>query len=382
MTDPETETEISDFTLRVSEEELADLSVRLELTRWPDQLQGQEWVYGAELGELQDLVSYWMDDFDWRKAEASINQWPQFSTSIQKENVHFIHARSERPDARPLLLTHGWPGSVVEFLDLIEPLTSPADSAAPAFHVVIPSLPGFGLSGPTMTVGISPRTIATMWIELMERLGYDGYIAQGGDWGAIITSWIGELDPARCAGIHINMLPITPTQELLADMTAQEQEMLGEAMAFRDNETGYQAIQSTKPQTLSFGLADSPSGQLAWIYEKFRTWSDCEGDVFSVHDRDRFLTNVALYWFTNTGGSSARIYYEFAAGGRQTASQVLVPTGAALFAKEIYQASRRWAESVFNVVHWSEFPVGGHFAALERPTELITDIRNFVSGIE
>ncbi len=370
--------ELAPFTLVISDEEIADLQRRLDMTRWPDQLAGQAWVYGTDLGELRELATYWRNSFDWRKAEQWLNQWPQFQTSVDGEQVHFIHARSPRDDARPLLLTHGWPGSIVEFLHLIQPLTDPDDPSTPAFHVILPSLPGFTLSGPSKTTGVSPKRIAGMWVTLMKRLGYQGYLAQGGDWGGIITSWIGQLDPQNCAGIHLNMLPVSPTEEALADMTEDEQSKLGAAMQFQVDETGYQAIQSTKPQTLAAGLADSPAGQLSWILEKFRTWSDCDGDVFSVHDRDTFLTNVSLYWFTNTAGSSARIYHAFAATDqRAMADSVTVPTAVADFPKEIYRTSQRWASMTHNLVQWSSFDRGGHFAALEQPDLLLNDIRMF-----
>ena len=370
------------FTLAVPDNEVADLQRRLAMTRWPDQLEGQEWVYGTDLGELQDLASYWCDSFDWRKAEQGLNQWSQFRTNLDGEQVHFIHARSSRDDARPLLLTHGWPGSVVEFLHLIGPLTEPEDPSAPAFHVIVPSLPGFTLSGPSVTVGVSPKRIAGMWATLMSRLGYTGYLAQGGDWGGIITSWIGQLDPGNCVGIHLNMLPVSPSEEAMADMTGDEEAKLGATMQFQVKETGYQAIQSTKPQTLAAGLADSPAGQLSWILEKFRSWSDCGGNVFSVHDRDTFLTNVSLYWFTNTAGSSARIYHAFAATDeRAMADAVTVPTAVADFPKEIYRTSQRWASMTHNLVQWSSFDRGGHFAALEQPDLLLNDVRKFAQTL-
>ncbi len=376
-------TTISEFRFSVADEDISDLHGRLKNTRWPDQLPGQAWIYGTDMAELQALTKYWLNDFDWKSAENSINAWPQFLTTIDGEQIHFIHARSPRSDARPLILSHGWPGSIVEFLHLIRPLIEPEDPSLPAFHVVAPSLPGFTLSGPTITPGVSPRRIAKMWISLMAQLGYDQYLAQGGDWGAIITSWIGQLDPTHCAGIHINMLTVTPTDELMVDMSEDETQMLGAAMAFQTSETGYQAIQGTKPQTLAYALNDSPVGLLSWILEKFRTWSDCDGDVFGVHDRDRLLANVALYWFTGTAGSAARIYYEFSvADERAVADSVAVPTAGAMFPLEIYRCSRRWAESSYNIVQWTEFDRGGHFAALEQPVALLEDIRRFAGTID
>jgi microsomal epoxide hydrolase len=367
------------FTVSVDDSELEDLRQRLGRTRWPDQLPGQEWVYGTERSELQDLCAYWAESYDWRRAEAELNRFPQVVTEIDGERVHLYHVPSDRPDAVPLLLTHGWPGSVVEFLHLIEPLSRPPEGEQ-AFHVVVPSLPGFGFSGPTRTTGVSPARIAGMWAQLMAGLGYQRYVAQGGDWGAIITSILGALDPEHCAAIHLNMVIAPPTPELLADATDEEKGRVAKMRHFQQEEAGYQGIQGTKPQTLAYALSDSPAGLCGWIYEKFRTWSDCDGDVFSVHDRDRFLTNVMLYWLPNTGGSAARIYYE----NRRHLSlpdRVPVPMGAADFPGEIYRAPRRFAEARYDVRSWSTFERGGHFAALERPDDLLGDLRQFVAGL-
>jgi microsomal epoxide hydrolase len=372
---------IEPFTIDIPNDALDDLERRLHATRWPDQMPSQEWVYGAERSEVQAIVEYWANVYDWRQAEAAINAHPQFITTIQGERVHFLHVRSTHTDATPLLLTHGWPGSIVEFLHVIEPLTDPTDGSRP-FHLVIPSLPGFGFSGPTVTPGVDPRRIATMWAELMATLGYDRYVAQGGDWGAIITGHLGEVDAEHCIGIHLNMVPARPTAELMANATDAEKEAVAATRHFQAEETGYQAIQGTKPQTLAYALTDSPAGLCAWIYEKFHTWSDrAGGDVFSTHDRDRFCTNVMLYWLTNTAGSAARIYYEHLHLGARQAKDVSVPMAGAIFPAEIYRTSRRFAAEVFNVVHWSEFDAGGHFAALEQPEALITDLRSFVDQI-
>lgn len=374
---------ITPFTIDIPQDDLDDLRRRLQATRWPDQMPGQEWVYGAELSEVQAIVDYWAHDYDWRAAEAVINAHPQFTIQLQGENVHFLHVRSPHEDAVPLLLTHGWPGSIVEFLQVIEPLSSPEDGARP-FHLVIPALPGFGFSGPTVTPGVSPARIASMWAELMAALGYDRYVAQGGDWGAIVTGLLGEADPDHCLGIHINMVTSRPTPELMEDATPQEQEAVAALMHFQAEETGYQAIQGTKPQTLAFAHADSPAGLAAWILEKFHTWSDRggpDGNVFDVHSRDAFCTNLMLYWLTNTAGSAARIYYEHRTNDRRMASAVEVPMAGAIFPAEIYRSSRRFAEAIFNVVHWSEFDRGGHFAAMEQPDTLMADLRSFVDQI-
>lgn len=369
------------FTVDVPDADLEDLRRRLATTRFPDELTGEEWVYGTAVADLRAIIEFWANDYDWRAAEQSLNERPQFIVTIDGERVHYRHVRSSRPDATPLLLTHGWPGSIVEFDDLIDPLSEPEDPATPAFHLVIPSLPGFGLSGQTVTTGVSPQRIARMWAELMAGLGYDRYIAQGGDWGAIITSWIGAEDADHCAGIHLNMVVAPPSDEMLDDATAEEQAIFAELKHFQTEERGYSSIQGTKPQTLAFALSDSPAGLCAWVLEKFRTWSDCDGDVFAVHDRNRFCTNLMLYWLTNTAGSASRIYFEHLhSTGGPTPQRVDVPMGGAIFPKEIYKASRRWAEARFRVVHWSEFDRGGHFAALERPDDLIGEIRAFAEN--
>lgn len=369
------------FSIDTPQDDLDDLRRRLLATRWPDQMPGQEWVYGAELSETQDLVDYWANSYDWRRYETEINRHDQFVTEIDGERVHFLHVRSSHERATPLLLTHGWPGSIVEFLHLIEPLAEPSDESRP-FHLVIPSLPGFGFSGPTVTPGVDPHRIAGMWSQLMAALGYDRYIAQGGDWGSIITSHLGARDPEHCIGIHLNMVTSRPVPELMEQLTPQEKEVVADLKHFRAEETGYQAIQGTKPQTLSYALTDSPAGLCAWIYEKFHTWSDRQGgDVFATHDRDRFCTNLMLYWLTNTAGSAARIYYEQQHGGNGIPTRVEVPMAGAIFPSEIYRSSRRFAEAQFNVVHWSEFEVGGHFAALEQSDLLTADIRSFADQL-
>ncbi len=373
--------EFHPFTIDIPDTDLDDLQRRLTATRWPDQMPDQEWVYGAERSELQAVVEYWRNDYDWRAAEASINAHPQFVTEIDGERVHFLHVRSSHEAATPLLLTHGWPGSIVEFLHVIHPLTEP-DGVARPFHLVIPSLPGFGFSGPTVTPGVDPHRIAGMWRQLMAGLGYERYVAQGGDWGSIITAHLGAVDPEHCIGIHLNMVPSRPTPELMNDATPAEQDAVQSMMAFQAEEIGYMAIQGTKPQTLAYALTDSPAGLCAWIYEKFHTWSDrAGGDVFSVHDRDRFCTNLMLYWLTNTAGSAARIYYERQHSDHGFATDVSVPMAGAIFPEEIYRSSRRFAEATFNVVHWSEFDRGGHFAALEQPEVLLADLRSFVDQL-
>jgi microsomal epoxide hydrolase len=369
---------IQPFEIEVPEAVLADLRERLARTRWPDQIPGTGWEYGTELAYLKELCETWRTSYDWRRHEAALNRWPQFETTIDGQRIHFVHARSKRTDAFPLVITHGWPGSIVEFQKVLPLLTND-------FHVVCPSLPGYGFSGPTSERGWDPERIAKAEVELMRRLGYTRYGAQGGDWGAIVTSWIGKLDPAHCAGIHLNMLiaPPPPADAQPVALSAEEQQRLAHSAGFQSEGTGYQAIQGTKPQTLAYGLTDSPAGLAGWIVEKFRAWADCRGDVESVFTRDELLTNLTVYWVTGTINSSTRLYYEMRKSERMpfAGGRIEVPTGVAVFPKELYNAPRAWAERVYNVTHWSVFPAGGHFAAMERPEELAGDLRAFFGTV-
>ena len=377
------------FRVEVPDGVLVDLRDRLARTRWPGPSPDHGWGYGTELRYLQELCEYWRDGFDWRAAETRINRWPHLLTEIDGQRVHCIHARSDDPDAFPLVLTHGWPGSVTEFLDVIEPLRNPAAfgaPGAPAFHVVCPSIPGYGWSGPTSEPGWDIRRVARAIAALMAGLGYERYGAQGGDWGAIATMHLGYLDPAHVAGIHLNMVtaPAPEGVDRTAGLTKGELEALADMAQFQDRETGYQRIQGTKPQTLGYGLTDSPAGLAGWIVEKFRTWSDCDGDVESVFTKDQLLTNITTYWATNTISSSTRLYYEtFSTGRRGSAmpGRIEVPTGVARFPREIYRPPRAWVEAAYHLTHWTEFPRGGHFAAMEQPQALIEDIRTFFATV-
>jgi microsomal epoxide hydrolase len=374
---------IRPFKVEVPDAVLEDLQGRLARTRWPDQIPGTGWEYGSELAYVQQLCESWRSRYDWRKHEAALNRWPQFTTAIDGQRLHFVHAKSKHASAFPLIITHGWPGSVVEFQKLLPLLVDPTahgGDAADAFHVVCPSLPGYGWSGPTQERGWDPERIGRAELELMRRLGHARYGAQGGDWGSLVTSWIARLDPAHCAGIHLNMLIAPPPPDARPEALARdEQERLAHAAAFQGEGTGYQAIQGTKPQTLAYGLTDSPAGLAAWIVEKFRAWGDCRGDVESVFTRDELLTNLTLYWVTGTINSSTRLYYEMRKSGKLAISdgRIEVPTGVAVFPKELYNAPRAWAERHYNVTHWSVFPAGGHFAAMEQPAELAADLRKF-----
>jgi pimeloyl-ACP methyl ester carboxylesterase len=365
--------------------DLDDLQDRLARTRWPDELPGVGWSRGVPVNYLKDLAEYWRTGYDWRTWEARLNEYPQFTTIIDGANVHFLHVRSPEPDALPLILTHGWPGSIVEFLDIIGPLADPCaygGEAADAFHVVVPSIPGYGFSGPTPDAGWTTARVASAFVELMRRLGYDRYGAQGGDWGAFISPEIGRIDPERVVGVHVNaatmgFIPFGPVEaEELATFTDAEKARLERLNRFMADGNGYFQIQATRPQTLAYGLTDSPVGQLAWIVEKFKEWTYPATELpEKAIDRDRILTDVMLYWLTKTAGSSAQTYYENMHASSWGQQPGATPTGVAVFAEDV--AIRRYAEQSNNIVHWSEFERGGHFAAMEAPDLLVGDMRAF-----
>jgi epoxide hydrolase len=381
--------DIRPFRIDVPQAELDDLRRRLAATRWPDELPGVGWGLGAPLTYVRELAERWVTAYDWRAHEAQLNALPQFVTTIDGQRVHFLHVRSPEPGARPLIVTHGWPGSIVEFLRVIGPLSDPARHGGEpddAFHLVIPSLPGFGFSGPTAEPGWNVPRIARAWDALMRRLGYERYGAQGGDWGSGVSRQLGIDFPDRVAGVHVNTLRLrreddpvlgggrAATEEAAPALTATEKAHLAARDRFLAGGTGYGMIQSTRPQTLSYALSDSPAGQLAWIAEKFHQWSD------PAHRPapDDLLTNVAVYWFTRTAGSSARLYYETARADRGGPSPKLtVPTGVAVFPHDIGPPVRRFAEPDNTIVHWTEHDRGGHFAAMEVPDLLIADVRAF-----
>ncbi len=378
---------IEPFQIQIDDEALEDLRRRLAATRFPDQIEGTGWTYGIELSYLKELVAYWRDKFDWRAQEARLNRFEHFHTEIDGQNIHFIHARSRHERAIPIIISHGWPGSVVEFLDVIEPLRDPGahgGKAEDAFHVICPSLPGYGFSGPTVATGWDTQRIAEAFAALMARLGYARYGAQGGDWGALVTIQLGLLDPEHVCGIHLNMPLASPPEgmdpEALSD---QEKADLAAMAEFDRDETGYQKIQGSKPQSLGVGLNDSPAGLAAWIVEKFRTWSDCDGDVERCFSKDDLLTNIALYWLTQTITSSTRLYYEVFKGGRMgfLGQKVEVPTGVARFPKELFRPPRAWVEHHYNLTHWTTMPRGGHFAAMEQPELFVEDVRKFFRSL-
>ena len=375
-------TEITPFQIAIDQEQIDDLYRRLDRTRWAPQIPGTSWERGAPLDYVQELAAYWRNEYDWRAEEAALNAFPQFTTEIDGQTIHFLHVQSPEPNAFPLIVTHGWPGSFVEFLDVIGPLTDPAahgGDPADAFHLVIPSLPGFGFSGPTHEAGWTTRHIAGAWAELMDRLGYERYGAQGGDTGSFISRHLGLLDAEHIAGIHLNFLFTFPTGDPaeMEGLSEKELERLALLDRFNTELSGYYAVQSTRPQTLAYGLTDSPVGQLAWIVDIFKEWTDNTGNLDEAIDRNRMLTDVMLYWLTETARSSADVYKEDAADWGDT--EVLdLPLGLALFPKEIGQPIRAWAErDNTNIIHWSEFERGGHFAAMEEPDLFVQDVRDF-----
>lgn len=375
------------FRIDVPQPDLDDLRTRLANTRWPDQPEGTGWRLGAPVDYVRELAEYWRTGFDWRAQEERINAFPQFTTTIDGTNVHFLHVVSPEPEAPPVLLMHGWPGSIVEFLDVIGPLTDPrayGGDPASALTVVVPSLPGYGFSGPTPTPDWGPDRIARAFAALMSDLGYEEFGAHGGDWGAMIARELAVQFPERLLGIHVTMLasavPRTPAdlEGLSGAELAAGQRALEKGQAFSVSGTGYAMIQSTKPQTLAYGLHDSPAGQLAWIAEKFRSFSNTTVDLI---DRDDLLADVSIYWFTGTANSSARLYAALTTGWGAPVPLNTVPTGVAVFPDDIGLPIRSLGERTDKIVRWTEFPRGGHFPALEEPDALIGDLRAFFTEL-
>ena len=377
------------YKIDVPQTALDDLHRRLAETRWPRELPGLGWTRGVPLDYLKELAEYWRTSYDWRAAEARLNAWPQFTTEIDGANVHFLHVRSPEPDAQPMLLTHGWPGSIAEFMEVIDPLTNPrahGGDPADAFHLVVPSVVGFGFSGPTRQAGWSIPRIAMAWAELMRRLGYERYITQGGDLGAVTSLVLSAVDAEHVAGAHVNMLAVPPSGDP-ADMEGLSENdlgRLGQVMQFVQERAAYMWQQSQRPQTLAYALTDSPVGQLAWITEKFFEWSDSAKSPEDAVPRDQLLTDVSIYWLTSTAGSSSEIYLESvdllpihpAAATPPPANNV--PLGVAVFAHDIFRPVRKFADRSFpNIKRWTEFDRGGHFAAMEEPDLFIADVRAF-----
>ena len=367
------------FRIDIPVAEITDLQSRLTATRWPDAETTDDWSQGVPLAYAQEFCRYWAEDYDWSARQARMNCFDQFTTEIDDLSIHFIHVTSPEPSAMPLVLTHGWPGSVVEFHKVIDALANPAahgGDAKDAFHVVCPSLPGYGFSGKPTQTGTNVTKIAQMWDALMTRLGYDAYFAQGGDWGSAVTTEIGLQNLGHCKGIHLNMPTGWPSQEALDNPTERDKHAMARGQAYQDEDSGYSKQQSTRPQTLGYGLADSPAGQAMWILEKFWRWTDCQGHPENVLTRDELIDDIMLYWLNNTGTSSARLYWEsfHSFGGK---NKVEVPAGCSIFPKEIVPMPRAWSEQrLQNLVYWNELDKGGHFAAFEQPELFVNEIRN------
>jgi pimeloyl-ACP methyl ester carboxylesterase len=376
------------FSLNVPDAAIADLRERLARTRFPDQALGEPWAYGTDVAYLRELVEYWRTGFDWRAQEARLNAFPQYKASLHDIDVHFLHVPGQGPDPCPLLLMHGWPGSVFEFLDLIPRLTDPArfgGDPADAFTVVAPSLPGYGLSFRPGQKRFGIEDIADCLADLMTRtLGYRPFAAQGGDWGGITASRMGFAHPEKLIGIHLNLLAVRREMNLLAIPSPEERQYQDELAHWLREETGYQWIQGTRPQTLSFGLTDSPAGLAAWIIEKFRAWSDCGGDVESVFTWDQLLANISLYWFTGAIGSSFFPYYFrlHRPWPIPEGRTVDVPTGYCEFPREILRPPRSLAAKTYtDIRRWTAMSRGGHFAAMEQPEALAAEVRAFFRSL-
>jgi pimeloyl-ACP methyl ester carboxylesterase len=372
------------FTIHVAEEVLIDLRQRLARTRWPDSLPDAGWGYGTNRSYLQQLVSYWHEGYDWRAWERFLNTFPQFTTQIDGIHLHFLHVKGKGTQPLPLLISHGWPGSFFEMYKIIGPLTDPASSGGDpvdAFDVVVPSLPGYGFSGPTNVRGITVARIAEVFVSLMQDLGYPRFATQGGDWGLHITRALGRFWASKLVGIHLNMEPSRAVLSREAT-TEAERRWLERRAQWLWEESGYSHLHETRPQTLAYGLNDSPVGLAGWIVEKFRAWSDCHGEIESVFTKDELLTNVMIYWVTQTINSSMRLYYETAHQRDDLfAGRAEVPTGVAVFPDELSAPPRSLAERLYNIHRWTEMQAGGHFAELEQPQAVLEDIRAFFRSL-
>ncbi|WP_380879707.1 epoxide hydrolase [Sphingomonas sp. DBB INV C78] len=370
-------TSIAPFSVCVPDEAIDDLRARLGRTRWPGRETVTDWSQGVPLAILRNLCEEWRTRHDWRHCETALNAWPQFRTDIDGLGIHFLHVRSPDQNALPLLLTHGWPGSVLEFLEVLGPLSDPAAHGAPgaqAFHLVVPSLPGYGFSDQPDATGWGVERIADAWITLMRRLGYGRFVAQGGDWGAAVTTAIAMARPAECLGVHLNMPLVFPEESDFAALTPAEQATVASMQFYQDQDSGYAKLQGTRPQSVGYALADSPVGQAAWIYEKLHAWTDNDGSPESAVPRDAILDLISLYWFTNSAASSGRLYWESATAFR--GQRLEIPVGVSIFPKEIFRPSRRWAERSYpELVHWNELDKGGHFAAFEQPALFVEEMR-------
>ncbi len=371
------------FHIHIADEVLDDLKRRLDHVRWPDQVKDAAWERGTEIGYLQSLVAYWRDHFDWRKQEAELNRFSQFHCIVDEVDVHFVHERGKGPDPLPIILTHGWPDSFIRYQKIIPLLTDPArygGNAEDSFDVIVPSLPGFGFSRRPDHGGVNNYSVSKLWAKLMTKeLGYQKFAAGGGDMGSGVTRYLASANPELLFGIHLTDIGIL--RNLIASqdpagLSEEERNYISAAQKWLSLEGGYIALQSTKPHTVAYGLSDSPVGLAAWIIEKFRAWSDCNGDLRQRFSEDELLTNIMIYWTTNTIDSSTSMYYENM-HSLPPMGHIDVPTGVALFAAEVLLPPRKWAEQNLNIAHWALMPRGGHFAAMEEPELLAQDIREF-----
>jgi epoxide hydrolase len=372
---------IQPFTVNIPDAALADLKNRLAMTRWPDAETVDDWSQGVPLKHIQSLCEYWQHQYNWRDCEARINAHPQFTTNIDGLDIHFLHIRSPHENALPMIMTHGWPGSILEFMDVIGPLTNPTEhggTADDAFHLVLPTLPGYGFSEKPDSAGWGVEKIALAWHTLMTRLGYSHYLAQGGDWGSAVTSALGNIHPPECLGIHLNMAVALPSEDDLANPSEREMSALGAFQFYQDWDSGYSKQQSTRPQTLGYALADSPVGQAAWIYEKFYAWTDNAGMPEDALSLTKILDDISLYWFTNSAASSGRLYWESFNSAFQATFTSDIPVGVSIFPKEIFRPAESWARRKYpNITYWNEVEKGGHFAAFEQPQILVQELRRF-----
>ena len=364
------------FQIAATDEALADLRSRLSNARWPEAEPVEDWSQGTPLAYLQDFCGYWARDYDWRAREAALNRLDQFKAEADGFGLHFVHMRSPHTSAKPLLLSHGWPGSIVEFAEAIPMLLNPPDPAD-AFHIVAPSLPGYGFSDKPTRPGYNIPAMATLFDRLMRDLGYGSYFAQGGDWGSMITTMIGAQNLGACKAIHVNMPIGRPTREEMANPSAEDKAGMAALKAYRDWDSGYSKQQSTRPQTIGYGLVDSPVGLAGWIVEKFWRWTDCDGHPENALSRDQMLDDIMLYWLPATGASSARLYWEsFGKDHLRETGPVRIPAGCSLFPKEIFRPPRHWAERTYaDIRYWNELDKGGHFAAFEQPALFTEEVR-------
>ena len=371
---------VNKFRIKVPKTAIADLKRRIASTRWPDRETPGGWSQGVPLSYMRELADYWRNDYDWGRCQEQLNALPQFVTELDGLDIHFLHIRSPHKNALPMVMTHGWPGSIIEFLKVIGPLTDPVahgGKAEDAFHVVCPTLPGFGFSGKPDAPGWGIERIGRAWGQLMARLGYKNYVAQGGDWGSAVTHAMGMSETKHCLAMHTNMPLLSPSPAVMDNLTAQEQSALAGIQHYFEWDSGYSKEQSTRPQTVGYGLVDSPVAQCAWIMEKFWCWTDCNGHPENVLSRDELLDNVMMYWLPAAGASSARIYWESFSVILAPKAQIHMPVGASIYPREIFRASRRWCEERYTkLIHYNVLDKGGHFAAIEQPVVFVNEVRN------